>query len=205
MCAEIPRLETRSRLFLVIHRYEDRKPTNTGRLAAECLASAEVHVRGHEGAPSAPIGWGDDVQPLLLFPHPDAVPIERFASSQRPVVLVVPDGNWRQASKVRKRVPGLLDVPCVTLPEGPPSLYRLRSEAHATGLATGEAIARAFGILEGPEAGPVIQAAIERVFLTMVERTLWVRGEILESEMKSRLPEGAERHDPQSGLARAAK
>jgi DTW domain-containing protein YfiP len=202
VCAEIPRLVTRTRLVLVIHRYEDRKPTNTGRLAAECLAGSEVLVRGHEGAPSAAIRWEEGAQPLLLFPHPDAVPIEQYASSPRPVVLIVPDGNWRQASKVRKRVPGLQGIPCVTLPEGPSSHYRLRSEAHATGLATGEAIARAFGILEGPEAGPVVQAAIERVFLTMVERTLWVRGEIMEGDMTSRLPEGAERHDPKSGLAR---
>jgi DTW domain-containing protein YfiP len=35
VCALIPTLETRTRLVLVIHRAEDRKPTNTGRLAFE--------------------------------------------------------------------------------------------------------------------------------------------------------------------------
>ena len=202
ICALIPRLETRTRLVLVIHRYEDRKPTNTGRLAAACLVNSEIHLRGHEDMPSAPIAWDEDAQPLLLFPHEDAVPISDYAASPRPVVLIVPDGNWRQASKVRKRVPGLEGVPCVTLPLGPPSLYRLRAEAHETGLATIEAIARALGIVEGPVVGPDVQTRIERVFLAMVERTLWVRGDVETADVTGGVPEGAERHDPRSGLAK---
>ena len=55
ICALFPRIETRTRLVLVIHRYEDRKPTNTGRLGAECLVNSDVVVRGHEGQPSAPL------------------------------------------------------------------------------------------------------------------------------------------------------
>jgi DTW domain-containing protein YfiP len=190
---------------LVIHRYEDRKPTNTGRLAAECLVNSEIVLRGHEDMPSAPIAWGEAAQPLLLFPHEDAVPLSDYAASPRPVTLIVPDGTWRQASKVRKRVPGLDGVPCVTLPAGPPSLYRLRAEAHATGLATIEAIARAIGIVEGPEVGPAVQQSIESVFLAMVERTLWTRGDVETAEVTGGIPEGAERHDPRSGLARAPK
>src|SRR5207244_6883781 len=141
----IPRVETRTRLVLVIHRAEDRKSTNTGRLATECLPNSEIVVRGHESRPSEPIAFPGGAQPLLLFPHEDAVPLERFVAGARPVALVVPDGNWRQASKVRNRVPGMRDVPCVTLPHDAPSIYRLRSEAHPTGLATIEAIARAMG------------------------------------------------------------
>lgn len=204
ICALIPRLETRTKLVLVIHRYEDRKPTNTGRLAAECLVHSEILLRGHEDMPSAPIAWAEGTQPLLLFPHEDAVSLEAYAASPRPVMLIVPDGTWRQASKVRKRVPGLSGVPCVTLPAGPPSLYRLRAEAHPTGLATVEAIARAFGIVEGPELGPPVQAAIERVFLAMVERTLWTRGDVETADVTGGIPDGAERHDPRSGPARGS-
>lgn len=199
VCALIPRLETRTRVVLVIHRYEDRKPTNTGRLAASCLVNSEILLRGHEDMPSGPVAWGEGVQPLLLFPHEDAVPLSHYAASPRPVTLVVPDGTWRQASKVRKRVPGLSGVPCVTLPAGPPSLYRLRAEAHETGLATLEAIARALGILEGPILGPSVQRSIESVFLAMVERTLWSRGDVETADVSGGVPEGAERHDPRSG------
>jgi DTW domain-containing protein YfiP len=195
VCALVPRLETRTRLALVIHRYEERKPTNTGRLAVACLTNSEIFVRGHEEAPSAPFAWDPATEPLLLFPHPEATVLATRPAGAPPVTLIVPDGNWRQASKVRQRVPGLRDVPCVTLPADAPSIYRLRSEAHATGLATVEAIARALGILEGAH----VRIAIECVFRAMVERTLWSRGEMVASDVTTGLPPGAARHDPSSG------
>ncbi len=198
ICALVPRLETRTRLVLVIHRGEIRKPTNTGNLAAASLVNSEVHVRGNAGVPEPPLVWAEGSEPLLLFPYEgEAEPLVR---TERPVTLIVPDGNWRQAFKVRARVPALRGVRCVTLPPGPPSSYRLRSEAHPEGLATIEAIARAMGILEGPE----IQAALEKVFRAMVERTLWARGALATHEVSGGIPEGAERHDPRSGTREAS-
>lgn len=196
ICALIPRLVTRTRLLLIIHRAEVRKPTNTGRLAVDCLVNSEVIVRGRAEQPSERFVAPESVQPLLLYPREGAIPITEFAHSKRPVTLIVPDGNWRQAGKVQKRVPGLSEVPCVSLPEGPPSLYRLRTETHEGGLATVEAVARAMGVLEGPE----IQRAIERVFLAMVERTLWTRGDVDTEDVAAGIPEGVLRHDPLSGV-----
>lgn len=191
-CALIPRIETRTRVVLLIHRYEDRKTTNTGRLAVECLPNSEVVVRGHDGAPDAPVRWDPATTPLLLFPHEDATPIEELPAPSRPVTLFVPDGTWRQASKMRARVPGLCDVPCVRLPPGAPSAYRLRTEAHAQGLATMEAIARVLGVLEGAE----VQRGLEDTLRTMVERTLWARGLVGERQVKGGIPEDARRHGP---------
>jgi DTW domain-containing protein YfiP len=76
-----------------------------------------------------------------------------------------------------RRIPALACLPRLALPPGPPSAYRLRVEPHPEGLATFEAIARALGILEGPEDGPRIQAALERPFLAMVAGTLRTRGQ----------------------------
>jgi DTW domain-containing protein len=195
MCALVPSLETRTRVLLVIHRLEDRKPTNTGRLATLCLKNSEVHVRGHADRPRALRLAPDGSLPVLLYPSEGARLLTEFAEASRPLTLIVPDGNWRQASKVLSRVPELRDVPCVTLPPGPPSTYRLRAEAHGHGLATVEAIARALGILEGPK----VQHAIEHVFRVMVERTLWARGAIETRHVTEGIPSGAVRHDPRSG------
>jgi DTW domain-containing protein YfiP len=170
-----PRLATRTRLVLLIHRFEDRKPTNTGRLAAECLANSEVIVRGHASEPTAPFAWDPSATPLFLFPYDGATLLDErspWIASERPVTLVVPDGTWRQASKVRNRVAGLGDVPSVSLPPGEPSVYRLRAETLEAGLSTLEAIARAMGLLEGAH----VRRALELVFRAMVERTLWSRG-----------------------------
>jgi DTW domain-containing protein YfiP len=202
VCALIPspRLETRTRVVLFIHRGEDRKSTNTGRLATECLAHSEVFVRGHHTQPSEPFTWEGTSQPVLLFPHEDARPLADFAAkTAAPVTLVVPDGTWRQASKVRRRVPGVSALPCAWLPPSVASTYRLRTESREGGLATLEAIARAMGILEGMH----VQHALERVFRAIVERTLWARGAVAAGEVSVGIPEGAERHDPRSGLARA--
>jgi DTW domain-containing protein len=200
VCALIPRIETRTRLLLVIHRAEDRKPTNTGRLAAACLVNSEVVVRGHAAELAEPLRLAPGSQPVLLYPAEDAVPLVDLAPSLGPdVTLIVPDGNWRQASKVRARVPGMREVPCVTLPASAakPSVYRLRSEAHAHGLATIEAIARAMAILEGPH----VEEALELPFRAMVERTLWARGDLEAEDVTGGIPEGALRHDPESGSA----
>ncbi len=195
VCALIPTLTTRTRLLLLIHRDEERKPTNTGRLAHLCLPNSEIVRRGDRGAPEPKLSWEPDSQPLLVFPHDDATPLATWASGGAKVTLIVPDGTWRQAFKARKRVPGLRDVPCVSLPEGAPTLYRLRSERHEGGLATMEAIARALGVLEGAP----IERALVALFRTMIERTLWVRGQLAAEDVTGGIPEGALRHNPRSG------
>ena len=197
MCALLPKLVTRTRLVLYIHRFEERKPTNTGLLAASCLVGTEIRYRGGPQDEAAPFTCAPGTVPLFLFPYEGATPLERVDTGGAPSTLVVPDGNWRQASKMYKRVPGLSSLPCVSLPSGPRSSYRLRSEAHDDGLSTLEAIARAFGILENAE----VQRALEGVLLHMVERTLWARGGVPRSAVTTGIPDGARRHDPRSGTS----
>lgn len=201
ICALVPRLETRTRLELLVHCREERKPTNTGQLAARCMQRSAISIVGDPERPLAPLPLTDREQPILLYPADDAIPITHFATSERPIVLIVPDGSWRQASKMRKRVPCLATVPCVTLPDAGPSVYRLRAEPHARGLATMEAIARALCILEG-NAGPQIEAAMLAVFRVMVERTLWLRGAIRDTEVTGGIPIAAVARNPRSTRAR---
>ena len=192
VCDILPHLPTRTRVVLVIHKYEARKPTNSGLLAARCLPNSEVLVRGRAGEEPR-FAADPGRQPLLLFPHETAVPIGDFAQS--PVTLVVPDGTWRQAAKVAHRLPGLEGAPYVTLPPDAPTLYRLRAELHDGRLATLEAIARALGILEGAE----VRQALERIFRVMVERTLWMRGALRAEEVTGGIPERALADDPRGG------
>ncbi|HEU4406072.1 MAG TPA: tRNA-uridine aminocarboxypropyltransferase [Polyangiaceae bacterium] len=189
VCALLPRLETRTRLVLVMHRLEARKSTNTGRLAALCLANSEIVLRGDGARPPEPFAFDPATRPLFLFPHPGARPLSREAAGGRPVTLVVPDGTWRQASKVRKRVPGLDALPCVALPNEGPSGYRLRRWPHEEGLSTLEAVARAMGELEGEP----VRRALERVLRVAVERTLWARGRLDAGEVTGGIPEAARR------------
>jgi DTW domain-containing protein YfiP len=194
VCALVAKAPNATRVILVIHHSELRKSTNTGRLAIDGLANAEIVVRGRRGEPDDPLVLAESERPVLLYPADDATPLD--ALPFRPTTLIVPDGNWRQAFKVRARVPALRDLPCAILPPGPPSIYRLRAEAHEHGLATLEAITRALAILEGPE----LVRPLEHAFRAMVERTLWSRGALDDHEVTGGVPAGATRHDPESGV-----
>lgn len=171
VCGDIPRLSLRTRIVVVMHKRERHKTTATAPLALQALERAELHLHG---VPEAPLDLGhlheEGRRVLVLFPSDDAVELAP-PDDGRDVTLVVPDGSWRQASKAVRRIPGLAEAPKVVLPPGPPTAWRLRREPREGGLSTLEAIARAVGVLESPEA----QAALEALFERVVERTLWTR------------------------------
>jgi DTW domain-containing protein len=203
MCDRFVTLPTRTRVVLLLHQLEARKPTNTGRFALRCLPNSELAVRGRPGE-VGPAGMAVDPrqvpawlaeaesQPVLLFPHPEALPLADFRAHPRPLTLVVPDGTWSQAVRARRRVPGLADVPCVCLPAGLVSTYRLRHEPRPGRLSTLEAIAHALGILEGP----AVAEALLDIHRLAVERTLFIKGRLAGDRIWGGLPDSARRPDP---------
>jgi hypothetical protein len=62
-------------------------------------------------------------------------------------------------------------------------------------MATMEAIARALGVLEGDE----VEAALLGIMRIMIERTLWLRGELRSEELTGGVPEAARLVDPRGG------
>jgi len=150
-------------------------PTNTGRLAHQCLVDSQLVLRGLEDTPAVlPPSATFAGTPLLLHPTEDALTLDEHfqATIPPPYTLVVPDGSWRQASKMGNREPSLKAIRRVKLPAGAPSRYQLRKETKPGGLATIEAIGRALGFLESP----ALEEALEKIFSLMVERTLRSRG-----------------------------
>ncbi len=194
VCGDMPMLSVQSRLCLIMHRDETRKTTNTGRLAARCLQGSEILVHGRKGeiieAPAR-----EEFRELLLFPCAEAEELGPRHLRDGPVRLVVPDGTWRQANKMTRRIPWLATLPRVSLPEGTSTRYRLRAERKGGGLATIEAIARAFGILEGPE----VRLQLEGIFRRMVDRTLFSRGALPADQVFGGIPAGVMMHDPGRG------
>ncbi len=174
ICDAIVPIETETRVVLVVHWMEWNKTTTTSALLNRVLVDASVMKRGHREAPLDLSEVLDDParRAVLLYPADDAVPLDAF-EHDRPLTLIVPDGTWRQARKVRSRVPRLEEVPTVTLPVGPASGYRVRKNVRGDfALSTAEAVARALSILEGP----AVEAAVMRPFERMVEQTMRMRG-----------------------------
>jgi len=176
ICASIPSLNLDTRVVVVMSKRELITPTNTGRLASQALTNSVILVTGDQDRSFNLIDHLVPTRPtLVLYPSEDA-PIldESFRTVLKgPVNLIVPDGNWRQTSKMRRRVPGMIDFPVVKVALGPQSAYRVRKETKAEGLATIEAIARALGVLENS----AVQGTLENLMDTMVTRTMASRGQ----------------------------
>ena len=151
LCAQIPQLESRTRVLILQHPEESRHALNTARLAALGLVNGELQV-GEQFADLA--SWLADpaYQACLLFPGDDAQPVATVAASAdvRPLLLVVPDGTWRKARKLLYLNPLLAALPRVCLPAGLESRYRLRKAPMAGALSTLEAIVVALEALEAP-------------------------------------------------------
>lgn len=174
ICSEISEFPNRTKLTLVMHKRETRKTTNTGQLAAKLLKQSRALVRGIEGSPlklEEHIQAPENCLLLAYSPKSKVLTPEFVETLPSPLELVVPDGNWGQASRMIQREKIMSKMIWVQLPPGPPSRYFLRKEPHPGGVSTLEAIARALGIIEGPQ----VQKHLEHVFDIMVERTLSTR------------------------------
>lgn len=149
LCALIPSLDSRTRVLLLQHTSEVGHALNTARLAALGLNNAQLVVgEVFEDLPSLLNVPG--YQARLLFPADNAQPLQVYASSDEPLLLVVPDGTWRKARKMLHLNPLLAALPRVTLAEGSVSRYRLRKAPGPGALSTIEAIVQALQVLEAP-------------------------------------------------------
>ncbi|MCX6123414.1 MAG: DTW domain-containing protein [Proteobacteria bacterium] len=175
ICTLIPVISLTTKLIVIVGKREASVPTNTGRLATLALKNSVTLIRGDTERPySLAEHLPYDHHHLLLYPSAEAPVLTTAYMSQfsRPCTLVVPDGNWRQANKMRKRDEVMGSLQVVKVAPGIPSEYKVRKENHIDGLATIEAIARALGVIEGPE----VQRELEELLNVMVNRTLLSRG-----------------------------
>jgi DTW domain-containing protein len=175
LCADIPQLDLATRLIVVMTKRELITPTNTGRLAAQALPNSVILTTGDQNRPFDLLEHLMPDRPsIVLYPSEEASVLDEtfMKTLDGPVNLIVPDGNWRQTSKMRRRIPHMIDFPVVKVSLGRETAYKVRKETKAEGLATIEAIARALGVLEGER----VQIALENLLDIMVTRTLASRG-----------------------------
>lgn len=178
ICSMIPNLDLRTRLSLVVHAKELKRTTNTGSLALKALKNSSMYVRG-EGRDALDLSSAlcDDYQSLLFYPSADSVLLtkEYLKSFNKPIHLIVPDGNWRQASKVHIRHKELSGIPRVMISDESQSKNYMRIESKPEGMATLQAIAYAMRVIEGEE---VYQSLIS-LYNVKLRATLRGRGQAL--------------------------
>jgi DTW domain-containing protein YfiP len=189
-CVLIPRIETRTRVVVLMHAQETKKATNTGSLAHRCLPNSEIRIRGtRDRAPLDLSGLVDDSHEtwmLYLSDRSEPLTPALAASLTKPVRLLVLDGNWSQANRLGVKLARELppSVRHVKLTQGAPSEYKLRKAHHSGGVATMEAIARALGVLEGAH----VREPLEDIFRVMRDRFLWLGGKLTAEAVTGGLP-----------------
>lgn len=154
-CEHIVEHETKTRVSIIMHHREEHLTSNTAKLATMTLSNATIYSRGLPEDPFSISKLNLDTEslPLYLFPDADAVELndEFIGLHPGPYHLIIPDGTWSQAKKVRRREPGLSDLMCVKLPEETKGEYKLRRGVREDGVCTFEAIAYALAVLENNE------------------------------------------------------
>lgn len=177
VCAHAPRCAVRTPLVLIVHVQDLGRTSNTARLLA--LAVRGVTILGHGAFPAPPdpaphVSAG--TTPLVLFPGHGAQTLtpEFAASLSSPPTLLVPDGNWRQAGKMVKRLPLLAEATKVSLPARDYVGPELRRNRPGGRMSTYEAVAQALAVLEGQAvAGPLLE-----FYRRATDRMLLVRGKL---------------------------
>ncbi|MBN9517416.1 DTW domain-containing protein [bacterium] len=177
VCAHAPRVALRTPLILVVHVHDFGRTSNTARLLTLAVRGATVVRHGVFPAPADPtLHVPADTTPLVLFPGHGARPLtpELVASLPAPPALVVPDGNWKQASRMVKRLPLLAGAIKVTLPDRAFPGMALRANGPGHHMSTFEAVAQALAVLEGePVAEPLLD-----FYRRATDRMLMVRGKL---------------------------
>jgi len=155
VCAEIRPLQVSTNVSLIVHVRDLKLTSNTAQFVHKLLPDqAKIFIRGrvNENFEAAPV-MENPGRAIFLYPHDDAIELndefkEKFPG---PYHLIVPDGNWHQARRVRRREEAFKVLPAVKLPAGLRTDYRLRKAPQPEWLSTYEAVAHALGVLEGEQ------------------------------------------------------
>ncbi|MFZ3229363.1 MAG: tRNA-uridine aminocarboxypropyltransferase [Pseudobdellovibrio sp.] len=183
ICSLIPSIKVKTKISLIIHAKELKRTTNTGRLAIKALQNSEMRVRGlSKTTLDLTDLLKDEYETFLFYPADSAVVLDQkfLEKIAKPIQLIVPDGNWRQASKVHYRHHELKHIQRVTIKAPTTTKLFMRAEIKEEGMATLEAIAYALGVIEGE----AVQNQILNLYEAKLKRTLFGRGQLQADDIK---------------------
>ncbi|MFN3581054.1 MAG: tRNA-uridine aminocarboxypropyltransferase [Pseudomonas sp.] len=144
ICAWRPALQARAGICLIMHPLEPLKPTNTGRLIADCLADTHAFVWSRTETDPALLELlaDDQWQPYIVFPgeyaEPDRQVVTALPADGRRPLLIILDATWTQARKMFRKSPWLAGLPMLSLQTEVLSRYRLRRSSRDDHLCTVE-------------------------------------------------------------------
>ena len=177
VCAHAPQVTLRTPLILIAHVQDLGRTSNTVRLLGLAIRNASILSHGVFPNPADPASHlPPDTTPLVLFPGRGAQTLtpQLVAALPSPPALIVPDGNWKQAGKMVKRLPLLDTAVKVALPTRAFAGTALRRNLHEHRMSTYEAVIQALAVLEGEE---IVEPLLD-FYRRVTDRMLMVRGKL---------------------------
>lgn len=143
ICDHRDELSAHCRFWLLTHRNEFYKPTNTGRLIAHSIANTRVFEWSRTEPSQELLDALDDPRyvPCLVFPSGEDYRermIESFPDDGRVPVFIILDGTWRQARRMFRHSRYLRHLPVIEPRTERLSRYALRRSTVEEHLCTAE-------------------------------------------------------------------
>lgn len=152
--------------WLLTHKEEQYKPTNTGRLIEQILPEVTRTFIWHRTEPDPVfLSLIKDAryQPYLIFPGDRGGYADRVVScadqnSSKIPAFIILDGSWRQAGRMFRLSPFLQDLPVLPLKSQIQSVYKLRKAPDEYHLCTAEVAVSLLGEHHQTEAATALKA-----------------------------------------------
>lgn len=139
--------QAKAEFWLMMHHNETFKPTNTGRLIADCLPDTD-RFKWSRTEPDQRFLTAlerQDIDPYIVFPSGEGYEDRMVSFSEKegkkPVFIIL-DGTWRQARRMFRHSRYLDQLPVIEPEQVQSSGYRLRKAAVPGQLCTAEVAAQ---------------------------------------------------------------
>lgn len=164
ICDEKKTLSTNAAFLLVMYDDEVLKPSNTGRLIADCVEDTYAYIWSRTEPNEEMLALINDPvwQPYVVFPEQYAKP-ERVSYSpevpegKRPLFILI-DGTWQEAKKIFRKSPWMDHLPVLSIKTEEQSRYSVREATGKSQLATAEVAAKVLALNGEQLAGKCLDA-----------------------------------------------
>ncbi|STQ75262.1 tRNA-uridine aminocarboxypropyltransferase [Grimontia hollisae] len=152
ICNEKKTLSTNAAFLLVMYDDEVLKPSNTGRLIADCVEDTYAYIWSRTEPNEEMLSLVNDPQwqPFIVFPEQYAIPervrfFPEVTEGKRPLFILI-DGTWQEAKKIFRKSPWMDSIPVLSIKTSERSRYHVREAAGESQLATAEVAAKVLAL-----------------------------------------------------------
>ena len=174
VCQQLEQFEFEPSILIFRHYKESYKASNTARIMALSSPNVQIIEYGKRGGP--PLPELSNPHNVVVFPSTTDVPA--YDGSFIPNQIIVLDGSWKQARRMHRRIPTLVNRPHLKINASSPPLPRIRKPNFVGGMSTMEACIQALSVFLSASTINGLRNNYV-LWLDQVRKNTGIRGELL--------------------------